>query len=307
MTGIQPGVPDAVRAAAAHLIERQRPDGSWWEWDLPPGPSGPWVTAYVASRLPPDAEGADAARARAARWLLEHQAKGGGWGYNDYTGADADSTAHTILFLAAADAEVPESAHLRLSAFQRPDGAFATYDSGDGLGSWGRAHPDVTPVAALALMSSASASDDAIARAIVAIRRGRRSDSLWNAFWWRTPLYATAWSLAALRAAGARIDASATRQGLDSVRAAGAFEHALRLECLVELDTTDGHTARGLAAGALPDGSWPSTPVLRITRRDRAAPWDDPDPGPLFADPGRVFTTATVLGALVRGARSARR
>src|SRR3954447_13519590 len=87
MTGVQPVVADAVSAATAHLIECQRPDGSWWEWDLPPGPSGAWVTAYVASRLPRDAPGAAAARARAARWLREHEEPGGGWGYNDHTGA----------------------------------------------------------------------------------------------------------------------------------------------------------------------------------------------------------------------------
>lgn len=41
-----------------------------------------------------------------------------------------------------------------------------------------------------------------------------------------------------------------------------------------------------------------ATAAPRVTRRDCDSPWDSPDPGPLFADPERIFTTATVLAAL---------
>jgi hypothetical protein len=35
-----------------------------------------------------------------------------------------------------------------------------------------------------------------------------------------------------------------------------------------------------------------------VTDRACATPWSHPHPGPLYADPDRLFTSATVLAAL---------
>ena len=55
-----------------------------------------------------------------------------------------------------------------------------------------------------------------------------------------------------------------------------------------------------LIAEQQPDGSWMAPPILRITRRDCYEPWASGSPGPLFADPQRLFTTVTALHALSR-------
>src|SRR5262249_3735187 len=109
--------PRVIEAAERFLLAHQRPDGSWWEWDLPPGSSGPWTTAYSAARIHDED-----ARERAKAWLPPHQHPGGGWGYNASVPADADSTAHAILLLGD---RAPAEAVDRLKTFRREDGGFS--------------------------------------------------------------------------------------------------------------------------------------------------------------------------------------
>src|SRR5262245_13577901 len=94
-------VNDAIERALAFLAARQDPSGFWSDWDLPVGPSCMWTTAYCGWRL---AQCASAPRVMldcAAGWLQANQLEGGGWGYSESTGGDADSTALGILFLRA--------------------------------------------------------------------------------------------------------------------------------------------------------------------------------------------------------------
>ena len=55
-----------------------------------------------------------------------------------------------------------------------------------------------------------------------------------------------------------------------------------------------------LVCEQLADGSWSSAPSLRIPDRTCVAPWAEPHADMLYADPDRLFTCATVLGALSR-------
>lgn len=293
-------IEDRVRAGVGFLLDG-RSSGCWTDWDLPPGRSTTWNTAYVGLKIAglPARFGAPASPAlrSAARWLRRRELPGRGWGYSDRTARDADSTAHAILFLSRVAAPIPDGTYLSLLRYQQPDGGFSTYGADEGLGSWGNAHVDVSAAAALAVRPVA----DAFERTVGYVLGRRRPDGLWNSFWWSSPLYATRASLALLQAAGATVDLAPTRTTLRRARPGNAFERALRLEALDlcgEGPALTDALAADLAAEQLADGSWPSAPVLRVTRRTCTEPWRDPDAGELYADPDRLFTSATVVAAL---------
>ena len=303
----------AIRDCVGFLLGHQSESGSWTDWDLPPGRSSAWTTAYVGARLaelPADAKAAAGpALGAAAHWLLEHERDGGGWGYDDRVGCDGDSTAHAVLFLALVGIPVADATRARLLGFEQPGGGFSTYGRDEGLGTWGRAHPDVSPAAAQALLQISVAHDPAVERTVRYVLAARTPNGLWNSFWWSSPLYATRSSLSLLRAAATPVDMEATRAALRRLAPANPFERGLLLESLhLAAEARDSELINTLAtqlvADQLDDGSWASAPVLRIPGRDCSAPWECADPGPLYADTDRLFTSATVLSALARHSAS---
>jgi hypothetical protein len=326
----------ALDSAQRFLLKNQSLDGHWSEWELPPGPSDCWTTAYVGYQLAtadePVLRANAAARRAAASWLGRRESEGGGWGYNDRVGADADSTAWALLFLCAERRPALLAAYQRLTSLQQPDGGFATYPPDAGLGSWGASHPDVSALAARALVALSRAESCSLAaperkreaqlavgRALEYITSQRKSDGTWNSFWWSSPLYATAASLSLLRAAGLPLDAGLTRAGLRRMSANNPFERALLLDCHVQLSLdasgfeaspplesspTEPSLVEQLVSEQLADGSWQHAPILRLTNRSRLDPGAGTGSGPLFTDPGRLFTSATVLGALSRFERA---
>ena len=296
----------AALGGARFLVARQSERGFWADWRLPPGESLAWTTAYAGYRL--YSLGGDAgamvhpAMDRAARWLRDEEFPDGGWGYNRAVAPDADSTALAILFLASTTVGVPERSYRRLLAFQREDGGFATFSPGAGLGAWTVSHPDVTATAVAALLTAYPRGECPVERGIAYSRRAEEN-GLWHSYWWNSCLYGTEANLALMRRAGEPADFGASRTALGSVHPTNCFERALLLLSLVHagwppLEPEIQDIAAGLAAAQQPDGSWPSEPILRLTDRDCADPWERPEAGPLFADPNRLFTTATVVAAL---------
>ncbi len=302
------GLEEAVSSGIGFLLDRQSDAGSWTDWDLPPGRSSTWTTAYLGVRLhelPSDmAVSATSALGVAARWLCDQELPDGGWGYSDRTGCDADTTAHAMLFLTQEGQSISAASRRRLLGFQQCDGGFATYGADDGLGSWGIAHPDVTPVAAQAVQGSPRPAGSSVERAVGYVIRQRSADGLWNSFWWSSPLYATRMCLAFLRAAGAAVDLAPTRRSLSRAPAANAFERALLLDCIhLSGGPADTGLALRLAEEQLADGSWASEPILRIPDRSCVEPWCCEDERGVFADTERLFTSATVVSALSRQSR----
>ncbi len=339
----------AIAAGLGYILSRQAGDGSWTDWDLPPGSSAPWTTAYVGYKLrtlPPDLKARAAPHlAAAARWLADQAFPDGGWGYNALVGPDADSTAHAILFLASvsqpiplADATtqnaspvrstavrpVPEAAYARLASFQNPDGGFATYLRTFQPNSWNASHPDITPMALLALLTHpAGTYREPVRQGMEYVLRQRTASGLWHSFWWRSCLYGTEASLALLDADGLQATSPAAPfpATLAQIEPDNAFEVALLLSGLLygsygpPGSSVSGEPRPAIPSGARDiardlagrlvreqqsDGSWPSAPILRITRRDCYDPWACGDAGPLYADPHRLFTTATAVHALGR-------
>src|SRR6476620_7829168 len=130
----------AMNSGIDYILARQEDAGSWVDWQLPPGESRPWTTAFVGFKLASLPQCLDRnivpSIRRAAQWLLYHKFDDEGWGYNSFVGSDADSTAYAILFLSRCGESVPEASCLRLRAFQRPDGGFSTYLPQDSPSSW---------------------------------------------------------------------------------------------------------------------------------------------------------------------------
>ena len=320
-------VQELLNACRRFLLRHQCRDGSWSDWDLPPGPSDSWTTAYVGYQLaaaPSEPVSVPSAAARAAAWLSQREFASGGWGYNDRVGPDADSTAHALLLLSSQQMGPFAAGYECLVGFQKSDGGFSTYLGDQGLGSWGVSHPDVTAVAARAILSIPQAAaaglpvrDRAavIERALDYIARHRNPEGTWDSFWWSSPLYATAAALSLLSATGSPVAAEPTCSSLSRIHAENPFERGLCLDCYLHVlsDPRGRQSAplvKALISEQLPDGSWSSLPILRLTNRDCFDPARHDGAGPLFADPKRLFTSATVFGALsgfVRRSRVPRR
>ncbi|MGO8720699.1 MAG: hypothetical protein ACLQMO_16015 [Acidobacteriaceae bacterium] len=288
-------------------MSRQGPDGRWTDWDLPPGQSSIWTTAFVGCKLtslPSNFRARTSiATGLASEWLSKKMFPDSGWGYNEEVGSDADSTALAILFLASEGKNVPEASYACLQSFQCADGGFATFRGQPNLGSWAISHADVTPSALLAMITKVGAETAAIDHGLQFVLNRKTSAGIWHSFWWTSFLYSTERSLSLLRTAGPEIDLRATRKTLLHTRPQHPFESALLLSSLLSLPDI-GHDqdiwplVDQLLEDQQPDGSWESRPMLRVTRRDCMETWKPGDPDPLFRDQNHLFTTATVIEAL---------
>jgi hypothetical protein len=302
MTGLADRMEAALRRGVAFLLARQGSDGSWTDWALPPGSSADWTTAYVGLRLAalgkPFRVALRSPLDRAARWLLARGTVHRGWGYNSAVEQDADSTALALLFLAGSGIPAPPGAYAALMRYQRDDGGFSTFLP-DGLtGSWGHSHPEITPIALLALRGVPDIFPPASQyRALAAIHRARRPDGTWNSFWWTSPLPACEANLAGLRVFGQTESLPEKLRRLspqDGLQAALLLSISARREQLPRLAVL----TRTLLVGQMADGGWHGTASLRIPPRNCARPWDASGISALYADPQRLFTTATAVAAL---------
>jgi squalene cyclase len=297
----------AIDAGLDFLRANQDDAGCWCDWQLPPGQSRMWTTAYIGYRLsslPGGRVGAIVdSLTRAEAWLRAAELPGGGWGYSPETGPDADTTSLALLFLRARGVPIGEDSRQRVRSHQQADGGFSTYTGGSSWGSWIQSHPDVTAVALQALsVTATSASSAELGQGMRYVREHARADGLWESFWWTSCLYATEAMLAFLREAVEPLDGARLMASLRTVPTPAPFESALWLLCLLHLGGAAGGLASDRAAALVsdqrPDGSWASHPVLRLTSRHVREPWNAEDSAPLFADDRRLFTTATVVAAL---------
>jgi len=296
----------ALCLSVDYILSRQQTDGSWLDWELPPGQSSTWTTAYVGGKLTSldnhHRDRASTATASASRWLAEKMFSDYGWGYNEKVESDADSTALAILFLAAEGRTVLDSSYSCLKGFQCEDGGFATFHRRPDLGTWGASHLDVTPSAVLALTTKYATTSQSVNRGLQFVLDKRTSAGIWKSFWWTTFLYSTERSLSLFEAVHLDIDLQVTRKTLLHTRPQTPFESALLLSSLLWLpdiakDQDVWPLVDQLVEDQAPDGSWSSRPMLRVTRRDCLEPWKPGDPDPLFRDQNRLFTTATVMDA----------
>lgn len=302
--GLADGLADlrvGMSAGLAFLIGQQAVDGYWRDYSLPVGGSEGWVTGYVtvalaqaASCAPGESVDAliDAAR-RGAEWLTLRRHYARGWGFNKRTGQDADSTAWAIRAIDAVGGSVDMVDRDFLASHWDVSGGVRTYLNGPG--GWGRAHPEVTAVAVLALGPT---HPDEVRSGLDYSRAIRLPDGSWPAYWWNTSHYATLLQVEMRSVLGCLSgDERPVISGKPEQRVNNAFD----LACVVATSALShlpapitADLARELVALQLPDGSWPSSPCLRLTDPSDAA-WRR---GRSYPDQARIYTTATAVRAL---------
>jgi squalene cyclase len=301
----------ALNSGITYILSRQEDDGSWVDWQLPPGESRAWTTAFVGCKLVSLQQClcrniAPLIR-RAAEWLLHNISDDKGWGYNSLVGSDADSTAHAILLLSQCAEPVPDESYRHLQQFQRPDGGFSTYLPQNGPSSWTVSHPDVTPIALLALLTKYSYHEAFIERGLAYVLRQRTAAGLWNSFWWESFIYSTEANLSLVSTSSCIQEMADTRGSLTRFMPEKPFEIALQLSALLSLNDTAPEANIGwlidqsshqLVTKQHADGSWKNESILRVTNRDCYEPWSYRESGALFSDPNRLFTSTTVVAAL---------
>jgi squalene-hopene/tetraprenyl-beta-curcumene cyclase len=326
-------VGDAIEGGAEFLRSRQGDDGLWCDFRTPAGEASTWPTAYIGYAL--GLAGADGpALQRAGDALALRQHVDGGWGYNEHTPVDADSTSWAALFLARLG-DRDDSCRRAASCLvqhQKRGGGVATYahpgpirrytgmPSWVPFRGWCQPHLEVSAAAGLAFAELPLAGFSRSAGAAWRFVRSRQvADGSWRSYWWTSPHVAT--RLAVALAAHMR-DRDAVRRAAVWTRAGqqtdggwcaagsetSAFATALSVSVLVRCELDRGPIAGGVAALLRlqrPDGSWPSHPILRIpVPPDRRTAGDDRwhpfefQPGIVVDDQHRTFTTATCLVAL---------
>lgn len=290
---------DAIR----YLVAHQEPCGRWVDYRLPVGSSDEWMTGFVgfacvdaASRLPRAiASAALDASARAADWLTRHRAYEYGWGFNGVTGPDADSTAWALRLHAALRLVIRDGDVAFLLSHWIDGAGFATYRRPD---AWGNPHPDVTPIAALALPPELRGR---LRPAIIdVIMRSRRADGSWPSYWWRGCHYSTAsnaellarWEVAA--GVPIRPDLVAIPTPYSSLDVACALSTACFFR---EAPQVRAQLADALQARQRDDGSWLGGEDLRVTDPGCHRPWLE-SAGRLYRDVNGLLTTAASLRAV---------
>ncbi|MET0396788.1 MAG: hypothetical protein ABW277_08200 [Longimicrobiaceae bacterium] len=293
---------ESVRKGVAFLVDMQSPDGFWRDYDLPPGTSEDWTTAWIGWCLTHAARhrGVALSLGQAVRAIISAH-RSGGWGYNRRQTPDADSTSWCLRFLAAAGAVRYARANGDLEAYLDTGGAAHTFLDA-GAGSWGDAHPDVTPVVGLALLVTV-ASPAQVFRVRQAVLDARRSGGVWSSFWWNSDAYATAWSVEFLARSGTipqgpALDVREWLPDVGSECSAMALAHRLLVALAIGMEPLGEHTMTAVDALLdLADGErgWPPSALLLVPPRSDGSTESIP-----HADVAGLMSTATAVAALSR-------
>ena len=285
----------ALALGVEFLRSRQRPDGVWSGFLLPPGASTSWLTSHVAFVVEDVPELEDSCR-RAARYLASVGAEDGGWGYNRRVPVDCDSTAQALMVLGRFDVEAEQFLVQGLAAAELPDGGFPTYraDRAALRGSWHHAHAEVTALVAEALRRDGRFTS-VVERCRAWLER-QAVDGAFASYWWPNVHYGL-WAQART-GMPARLPAAQVREALGTPRATPELAMAVSAATALGLDATEVDAAlRDLVGIQLADGSWPCAPCLRLTDPAyEGAP--SGAPGRVCADRTRIFSTAHCVAAL---------
>ena len=290
---------NAVEKAVDFIVAAQQ-QGQWKDYDLPVGVSTEWVTGFIGWTLADvgihwQQNKAENAAHLAAQWLNEHRSYPIGWGYNAHTGPDSDSTACVIALMDALDYPVHHDDRQFLRDAWRETAGFTTYVEGDG--AWSESHLDILwPALKSAQLDAPEKRWQSLHDRLHA---NFNSCTGWEGYWWSGPWYCTYHLLMASHWHGEKNRFIVTPEPgplpVHSYSSAGWVAGSLMLS---------GHSSAGIElfqqiiTKQRADGSWDSSPDLRVTNPAISIPDDSPQSGQLYADENRLMTTASILQAL---------
>lgn len=326
----------AIAAAASYLARSADQRGLWSDFRTSAGFSIDWVSGYIACAMSESGVAHDVVT-KTASALASRQRRCGGWGFNEDTPGDCDSTSWVVMPLARTSTTFNrEAAVSYLLRHQDPQtGGFVTYCPLDGIDKFiGMAAPNwsqpcecVSSAAVRALIALGLAPDRTeLARAKKYVALRQLASGLWHSYWWSGDAYATYQSQLAMAAIGLSQNAFTscatvllTRQRIDGSWASPAgdgvpcvFETAYALLCLqgrtssVGNDDTNDAVRRArswLVKAQRSDGSWPSKPILVIPSplsclQSYKLRVDQLGTHVIIRDEHRLFTSASAVLAL---------
>ena len=276
---------------------------------MSPGESSTWVTAYVGLCLrmtfrfmPKLTDCLDFIK---IKFYLENSSKNDwGWGYNEKTRSDADSTALSILLLYELGAKIDERSWERLISFRQSDGGFATFDTRWQGDNWGISHSDVTPIVLKCLQLKRNKYKNLIQDGIKYIITNQLPSGLWPSYWWNTNYYSTKINVQFLEQNRVDYEKKRLLENLFRSDFEGCpFNMSQILEILVYLKVHNplrDKITEKLCKVQDRNGSWKAKPMLRETIPEIELPWlSDSNVGHTVSDTNNIFTTASTIRALL--------
>jgi squalene cyclase len=303
-------IASSIRRGLGYINSSISEEGFWQDFFLTTGKSTAWVTGYLAQILSFLAKQKMASGEtrinlkKTKEWIISAADDLGGWGYNQWSGVDADSSTNCLLFLSECEGVPEEIQRKALEVIlnnQNPsDGGFATFsateikrqiDKGnpwfppppEQYSGWCSSDTYITALSAYTLaLVNREFYWDRILRALDFVMGEQSGSGYWNAYWSNGRMLGTFACVRLLRElnVGKRCVESAVRwvRGLQNGPGAWSdgvsgrptpFDTALALQILMMADRQGGMEmiamgVRWLVNSQLPDGSWKSFPWLAV-------------------------------------------
>jgi squalene cyclase len=331
---LRPKIVETLRNAVDFLLAAQRSDGLWCDFLTFAGESDEWVTAYVSTALAGVGfANVSASIRRGGRAMRKRQRPTGGWGYNEGSPADSDSTAWGLRLasiLGKSNSDRSVLAKKFLAKSQRRDGGIATCSSrvwGKRFArmsssalweGWCDSHPCVTAVATDMLGTDGRYS------ALRFLRRRQEPGGQWIGYWWADCEYPTTLALDAVTRLGRKRDELVAEKALtwitnrvepygaivsDATGKPSPFATACALGAFAQHFNENriapaAKCVEWLIENQREDGSWTASATLRLPLPDDRSPETFKDWrlgtgfGNICLDHRAVFTTASVVAAL---------
>jgi squalene cyclase len=335
LKALRPRANAALKRAVRFLVAARDSDGLWRDFLTFAGESDEWVSAYVCTALAGlDIGNVQEILEQAWRAMSRRRRPTGGWGYNDQSPADADSTAWGLRMasvLGKSKSACALRARKLLHRQQRHDGGAATCSRVEWKShfermsfwsewaGWCDSHVCVTAVALDALDGAARRD------ALRFVRRRQDPSGRWNGYWWADHEYSTSLALCALTRWGQNRDRPIRERALTwishRVNTHGAIISGATGRCSpfatacalgIFNQRSAGKDRAEIAVKCLQwlirnqrhDGAWRASATLRLPLPDDRNPdlykrWKlGVEFGNICLDHRAVFTTATVVTAL---------
>lgn len=322
-------------ASAIHFLLKSQHKNGWWEdFQLAPGSSNVWVTAYIGRILAlQDSAEAQQAAMRAWSWLSEQESQG--WGYNLLTPHDADSTIWALQLaksVGAIQSKSAKSGYNFLRQHLKTDGGIATYVSDREIRAFIGAPPflpfDGWCQPQICVTAAAGRIDQFTTEVCNFLRDRQSIDGHWRSYWWCEDEYATNLAVIALKKQNNQENTERIERAINwaltrikengsvssSVRPSGSYFATALVISLLSMSKKQEiikpvmeRAIEWLKAQQKTNGSWSASAGLRVPLPHMQDPenydhWEigKQIEGGISLDQNGLFTTATVIEALTR-------